>query len=111
MGWDAFTNATQQELDEVFEPAAHAVFEQTGAVDSGLAEGWLDCSECARALENATGLSCWDKIGWDEEKVKELAKSAKWPELPNKDGQWAVLSAKAFLDCCAKTGLAIEFSF
>jgi hypothetical protein len=78
MGWDAFAVTTKGHIRTTFKEAEMYVKQHADTVDFGLHKGWLDCSACALALENATGESCWDEDGWSAKKVKRL-------------GQWAVM--------------------
>lgn len=110
MGWDGYANNTRGHKRK-FKEAAERVRESAGAVDFGLQAGWLYRSNCAYALQNATGESCWDEAGWSAKKVKMLAASARWPEDVPDENKWAVLSAKAFLDTCADIGTGISFSW
>lgn len=109
MGWDAFANKTKGHIKSTFRVCSKEVREKAGSVDIGLESGWLDCSACARALEAATGASCYDEDGWSAAKVKRLSQEANF-DIDDHD-QWALLSAKAFLDSCAKIGTGIHFSW
>lgn len=108
MGWDAFAETSRR---AAFKAAAVRVRKQAGSVDGLLGEGGLDCSSCAYALEAATNASAWDEHGWNAEKVKQLAASATWPQEIDPEDKWAVLSAKAFLEVCAKLNCGISFSY
>jgi hypothetical protein len=120
MGWDAFSSAVKvrprsKMLTEIqeFKKAANKVRKITKTVDCFLAMGGLDCSICAFALQQATGQSCWSE-DWSAEKVQELAKTAHWPiidTVKEGDDSWAILSAKAFLETCAKLNCSIHFSW
>ncbi len=110
MGWDGIADNTRGHKRK-FKEAAERVKEAAGSVDFGLKDGWLDCSCCAHALQDATGADCWDEHGWSAEKVKQLARSAQWPEDTPDEDKWAVLSAKAFLETCAEIGTGIHFSW
>lgn len=109
MGWDAYANRPQGHIRSTFRVASKAVIEEAGSVDIGLESGWLDCSACARALEAATGNSCYDEFGWSSEKVSKLANDAIWDIEGHP--KWALLSAKSFLECCAKINTGIHFSW
>ena len=110
MGWDGYANNTRGHK-LTFKAAAQRVKEAAGSVDFGLHDGWLDCSACAMALEQATGASCWDEDGWSADKVRRLAAEARWPDEILDDDKWAVLSAREFLETCAKIGTGIHFSW
>jgi hypothetical protein len=109
MGWDAFANRTKGHIKSTFRPASEAVKDEAGSVDIGLESGWLDCSACARALEAATGQSCYDEFGWSAKKVRKMADGANW-DIEGHD-RWALLSAKSFLESCAKINTGINFSW
>jgi len=112
MGWDAHAVKTKGHIAK-FKAAAKMVVEECGSVDYLLARGSLDCSACARSLEEATGGYAWDEFGWTAEQVKAYSERAIWPDMGdiNPDKRWAYLSAKAFLDVCAKIGTGISFSY
>lgn len=110
MGWDAVANNTRGHKRK-FKEVAQRVQATAGAMDMGLSSGWLDCSACAYALQDATGESCWDAAGWNAKKVKRLASEARWPDSVPDEKKWAVLSARAFLETCAKIGTGIHFSW
>ena len=112
MGWDGYANDRKEHLDE-FRDASSRVLEKADSVDCLLADGALDCSDCAYMLEEATHRSAWDDNGWTAEEVKELAKNAYWEDLENisRDDWWAALSAREFLETCAAIGTGIHFSY
>lgn len=110
MGWDGYANNIHGHKAK-FKEASEIVAVKCGSVDGLLADGGLDCSACASALEMATGQNAWDEDGWSAKKVKRLAESAIWPEEVDADMCWAVESAKAFLSLCAQIGTGIRFSF
>lgn len=121
MGWDAHSSV---EVDYTRQPAriknedqhlaftneAKSIINQAGTVDGNFDFGGLDCSRCARMLEKATGESCYG-ADWDAAKVKELRKNANWKFYRSKEHKWAYLSAKKFLELCAKFDLSISFSW
>ncbi len=109
MGWDAFANTTKGHIKSTFRPAAKEVMGIAGSVDFGLERGWLDCSACAKALQDATGSSCYDRDGWSAEQVKRLAENAVWDVEEHE--AWALYSAKYFLEACAKINTGIHFSW
>jgi hypothetical protein len=121
MGWDAYAeHGTHRGKGKwpaksraAFKRASDRVKKKAGSVDGYLADGGLDVSTCATELEKATGCSPWDPDGWEAKKVKRLAESARWPDLKEVDKEtlWAVLSAREFLETCAKLGLRIDFSW
>jgi hypothetical protein len=111
MGWDAFAIRTKCHIRTTFKQAEIDVRSKADSVDFGLHKGWLDCSACAKALEEATGESCWDEDGWSAAKVRRLATTATWPDEVADENKWAVYSAKAFLEACAKIGTGIRFSW
>jgi hypothetical protein len=119
MGWDAYSEHGEfqgkwpHKSKAAFAAASRRVKRKAGSVDWLLERGGLDVSNCAYALENATGESAWDQDGWEAKKVKRLAKSAQWPALEDVDKSewWAILSAREFLETCAKLGLRIDFSW
>lgn len=120
MGWDAHSSATYNYENKRFERMAHqkafllAVDEVktlTGAVDGSLIRGGLDCSDCCKMLEEATGASCYDEVGWSPERVKQLNESADWRIPFGKDDAWAYWSARKFLEVCAELKLSIKFSW
>lgn len=119
MGWDAFSTAyvARCEAGESlvvgflpeFEVVSDQVLAQCGTVDWMLKFGALDCSACADAIEVATGQSAWDTEGWSPERVRALVVEAKWDKCEQE--QWAVLSAKAFVETCATMNLGVSFSW
>jgi hypothetical protein len=110
MGWDGFANTRKGNLGK-FKAAAKMVRDKAGSVDGLLERGALDCSDCALALEAATGRSCWDEDGWTAAEVRNLATNAVWPAEMPPEGAWSTLSAKAFLETCAEVGTGIHFSW
>ena len=128
MGWDA--DAEPIELEEiknksgkwkglriknakahrVFEKAADDVIKEAGSVDGYLHIGGLDCSTCGEMLERMTGHSVYDEKGWPAGLVQELCENAKGLKV-KKSELWAYLSAKRFLECCARLSLGVRFSW
>ena len=117
MGWDAYArpkrgNKLPAKVLSDFGAAADKVKAVAGSVDGLLREGGLDVSTCAHYLEEATTMSAWDENGWDVATVRHLASVADWEAVPVRPGdEWAAASARAFLDCCARHGLRIAFSY
>lgn len=111
MGWDAWANKRKQKVEE-FRIAAREVKEKAGSVDCLLQAGGLDCRLCAHYLAQATQLQVYC-LGWQVDTVKIVAAKAKWPKLTakNREDWWAILSAKAFLETCAKIESGIKFDF
>ena len=120
MGWDAYAFGIKRDwikkrlrdpvLDKTFKEAEDFVRTAAGTVDGYLRLGGLDVSSCGRMLEKATGESCWVD-GWSSDVVQRLNRTANWKFKYNEDEYWAYLSAKTFLECCAKHNLEITFSF
>ena len=119
MGWDAHSSAEKNwqkrkladsKINRMFKNAEAYVKKKASSVDWYLHLAGLDCSSCAKMLEQATGESCWED-GWSEEKVKELAAKANWNFEFEKEKDWAYWSAKKFLETCAKANLSITFSW
>ena len=75
MGWDAYALDIKGHEDK-FKRAAARVAKKCGVVDWLLEKGGLDCSDCAYALQAATGANAWDEDGWNAEKVKRLTRNA-----------------------------------
>lgn len=121
MGWDAYAEHGEyrgkgkwpRKSRDAFKRAAARVQKKAGSVDWLLDKGGLDVSTCAYVLQEATGASAWDQDGWEAKKVQRLAKSAKWPAIREvaQDHRWAVLSAREFLETCAKLNLRVDFSW
>lgn len=120
MGWDAHSSVIMDEVihqisDEtyrkLFTKAAAEVRKITGSVDGFLSLGSLDCSDCCRMLEAATGESCYSDSGWDIKKVKQLAANSDWGIPYSEDQAWAYWSARKFLEVCAEGNLSITFSW
>ena len=119
MGWDAFSSVKtlddckpkHPEPRRLFRNAHLYVKRKAGSVDGYLEYGSLDCSDCRRMLEEATGESCYDENGWSKEKVRDLQKSANWNFEYDPEDAWAYWSARKFLEVCAKLNLSIEFSW
>jgi len=107
MGWDAFAQHKHLHLP-AFENISTNVRRKCGGVDGGLGEGWLDCSACAHALEQATGVSPWGE-NWPAQRVLFLHQIADWSKATGEC--WAVESARAFLFICALKELEIHFSW
>jgi hypothetical protein len=110
MGWDGYADHKAGH-EAKFRAAARKVEEKCGAVDGLLADGALDCTACALALQEAAGAGVWNEAGWSANKVKELAARAVWPDEVDSDRCWAVESAKAFLNLCAEIGTGIHFGW
>ncbi|MGD9211443.1 MAG: hypothetical protein PVI90_11730 [Desulfobacteraceae bacterium] len=131
MGWDAHAkhrsgntivldNHTEQgylrivdgKLRKAFTAAAERVKSKHGSVDGYLHIGSLDCSDCAEALQIATGMDCWSEEDLLHTQVKEYNKNANWEHPDLKDlHPMLVASAKEFLSVCAKHNLRIEFTW
>lgn len=120
MGWDAYSSVgfdwskgefTNKEHEAAFKNASDHVIKHAGTVDALLDCGSLDCSNCARMLQEATGKSCWDEKGWDETKVKILNKTAQWNFKIYPEDAWAYWSARKFLEVCSELNLSIRFSW
>jgi predicted trehalose synthase len=108
MGWDAYA-MNKRGHKKTFAEASKRVHEQAGgAVDADLENGGLGCSDCARALADATNANCYGHP-WTPAQVAEYAARAKWPKRIPKEEKWAVLSARAFLETCAAIGSGIRF--
>ena len=110
MGWDAIATYNKKTLTtslrRQFKNAADKVRERQKSVDMLLGQGGLDCSACAIALTKATGMNCYGEP-LTVEQVREFQEKASWPEKQD----WAIDSAKIFLEICAKNGLEISFSW
>jgi len=128
MGWDAFATKDGKMLKcdyskeaewagmivnpilrDAFGKANDKGMKIAGSVDGLLRDGGLDCSDCAYALRDATGMDCWSEDNLTPEVVKYYWEEAGWP--PRDEWNWAVASAYYFLKTCAKNGLGIYFSW
>jgi hypothetical protein len=123
MGWDAYSEpftgfdhgvgedkySTPDPLWAEAVEAARKDRTDDRIVDGLLQHGGLDCSTCAYALEAATGKDCWGSP-WSPEEVKKLAKKARWDRVID-EPEWAMRSAKAFLEHCAKLDRGVRFSY
>lgn len=111
--WGDFTSPHIKDkyIDKVFLSQAQEVQKMCGDVDGWFRLGGLDCSDCARMLEKATGKGCWSEEGWSAEQVKDLQREADWSFEFDERDRWAYLSAKHFLDTCAELGLGVMFTW
>lgn len=80
-------------------------------VDALLADGALDCTDCARMIEKACDVTCWTETPWTANYVQMLFLKSNWDFEFDEKKSWAYYSAKAFLETCAKLRLGITFSF
>lgn len=122
MGWDAhssaemdyskpFSRIRDKQIRRYFKKASDFVKAKTGTVDCLLETGSLDCDQCAKMLEAATGQTCW-MDGWSEADVQAIRETACWDNISiTKDDEWAFWSARKFLETCANLGLSINFSW
>lgn len=122
MGWDAFSSAKPDfekrcvkgvKVDRLFKNAETYVRRKSGGyVDGYLRMGALDCSDCGRMLEKATGKSVCNEneSRWSVAVVKEINKNANWDFDYSSEETLYYWSARKFLEVCAKAGLAIRFS-
>jgi len=124
MGWDAISSLrldwsdrpkrlviVRVEARKLFEQAAMDIKKDAGSVDCLLSIGSLDVSDCGIMLERATSESMYNENGWSARFVKKLNKEADWDFKFDKKDLWAYLSAKRFLEICAKLGLRVRFSW
>lgn len=118
MGWDAhaitkFGNPASRcrRYKKAFQAAAEQLKAEGHIVDVYLSSCGLDVSDCGNMLEKATNCSVYDELGWSPELTKKINDSANWQFDVSLDDQWAYLSAKTFLNLCAKLNLGIKFSF
>ena len=136
MGWDAFATGPRggeikvyyprlnggaddpyilnETLRKAFKDAAKRARRRAGSVDGGLDHGILNCSNCAAAIEDATGEFVFTENPWSPEYVKSVYESARWDfDERRKEmlGKWAIESAREFLRVCAENDLGIRFSF
>lgn len=114
MGWDGYAklNGARPLPPEVlgdFAKAAEAARQRAGCVDGCLENGVLDCSACAEALGEMTGLSWWDDHGPVE--VQRAWEDAQRYPTPEGEDAWAYESAKAFLEVSARHGLSFYASY
>ena len=122
MGWDAISSVKIEWDDmikkmviitsnerEAFEHAALEVVKEAGSVDCLLEVGSLDVGDCGNMLERATGESVYGGQ-WSSKRVKILNEEANWDFTTSKKDFWAFLSAKMFLELCAKFSLSIKFT-
>ena len=114
VNWGNFRDDKPQIKDEglrgKFIKAAKGVVEIADGVDWLLGLGGLDCSDCAYALQDATGMNCWGN-DITAEKVKEFYDNANWENVRDGLSKELVASAKAFLEVCAREGLGMSFSW
>lgn len=125
MGWDAyatkdgkglelylgaFNRIKDDDLRVIFYDAQVNVKLKADVVDGFLRTGGLDCSDCANALEQATGMNCYgeDLLSSD---VKVYHLLARWENVDESVPKWAKESAKEFLRVCAENDLGIRFSY
>lgn len=112
MGWDmyAVTRQGKPPLNlDAFKIASDAVVSETGTVDGTLESGYLNCSDCAAAIEAITGHSAWQD--WSADELKKRFALALMPDNIEQDKKWAYHSAYQFLRVCAEGGLAAEASY
>lgn len=124
MGWDAFATKNGEdikhllnpykvkdnELRKKFKEAVKLVRSKYEYADGLLDCGGLDCSDCAYALQDATGMICWGKP-LNPKQVKEYYKKADWENVDDSLEKELVASAKEFLKVCAENNMGIRFSW
>lgn len=126
MGWDAFATRDGETLDihwiafssylidpelrAAFTAASEAVKQSTGTCDGYLHLGGLDVSTCGEMLEQATHRDVYGD-DWEPDEVEEMIGFVNWDQEINEQDRWALESAKAFLETCAKHGLGVTFSW
>lgn len=94
-----------------FEYAAEAI-EMVGCTpDPQLKAGGLSWDGCRRCLEQATGQQTIRPLGWNAEQVHNYQLIAKWDFTPEQVQAKTeeFVSAKWFLEVCAKHNLSITF--
>lgn len=115
MGWDMYAvnkNGTEKltaEQKAVFKAASDLVASEADSVDGLLDGGALDCSVCARAMEDMTGHSAWSD--WTPEEMAERFASAKIPDDLTAESLWPYLSAYHFMRVCTELGLGANASY
>jgi phage FluMu protein Com len=119
MGWDAHTNAEKdwdkkclksKKLNNAFSKADEFVKKKAGSVDCYLFMAGLDCSACAKMLEEATGKSCYDD-DWEAKNIEKIYLKSNWNFEYKQEDTWAYWSAKKFLELCSKFKLTVTFSW
>lgn len=125
MGWDGYACRVEHDtwlkedvLERVRENdpvlaafAAAAAADKTDGMEFGLATAHLCCRGTAHMLARATGDEPYNKEWWPD-KVKELAKNARWdfPVDPDEDDDSGLRqSARLFLELCAEHNLGVRF--
>lgn len=123
MGWDASADAkkiynknnnryqlSNKKQRFAFKEAFEFVKSEAGQVDGFLDMGGLDCSACAKMLEQATGRSCFGD-GWKSDEIQQIYEMSNWDFHFDKEKAWAYWSARKFLELCAKFKLAVTFNY
>lgn len=124
MGWDAYCDVERvykhpnmrvpanTKLRQQFKAASEYVKKKAGNVDCLLEGGGLDCDDCAKMLEKATGKSCWPEKGiWTSSEVHALKGTQNWNFKFEPADAWAYWSARKFLRVCIANGCIIRFSY
>lgn len=118
MGWDAFAMGSRggtirdEKIINQFKRAGAKIKKEHGFSDIHVGKGFiaLDCSDSAKMLERAVGLSAWSNVGWNPSKMSHdtswgFIDSVRELELPF---YW---SARRFFEICKKNNLTIHFTY
>lgn len=123
MSWDAFATSNGVRLkvnDEAFvlvDDIMNSAFrkadirtrKKTGSADIFLRVGRLVYSDCAIAIQDASGVNCKDGH-MSPRKVRKLHKNADWGRVRDDIPRSLKCSSQAFIETCAFLGLGISFS-
>lgn len=113
MGWDMYARGPRggrRPQREKFVAASKFVIAKAGSVDCLLEVSALDCSACAYALQDMTGLSAW--LDWSIDDVQKAWAKAKQVKPKDIEAEpWAYWSAREFLRICAENKLKTEASY
>ena len=111
--WQGFKKnfIADSKLRGKFKYASDKVKRTMGSVDGMLELAGLDCSDCAHALQDSTGMSCWSENDLKPGDVKEYYNNADWDNIRKGLSPSLVESAKEFLRVCANNNLGIRFSW
>jgi hypothetical protein len=119
MGWDGYACRVQRDdwlKEDVLErlndtdPALRDFQEaaERAGLEFSLQDAHLCCRDTARMLARGTGEDPYNREWWPD-KVKELARTARWDFAIGPEDAGSRDSARLFLELCAKHSLGIRF--
>jgi|SRR5882757_1901716 len=113
MGWDAYAVGYVETLHQKdFDKAIKRILRKGQYADAGLTQGYLDCTPCAKAMEEITGVTSYGE-GYSHQSLLYIEdKINRAKHEPDSEVElWAFYSAQEFLKICIKHKLGIKFSW